>query len=139
MSKVIVKSRKIGNLAFESDIDNHKIITDVSDENGGNDLGPRPKKLLLASLIGCTGIDVVMMLNKMKVQFEDFELEASADSTEDHPKTYENIHLIYRFKGKDLPIKNIEKAISLSQEKYCGASAMLKKATPITYEIEIEE
>lgn len=139
MSKVRIHADLTGNMGFQMDLDGHRLITDASPEIGGNNQGPRPKQLLLAGLIGCTGIDVMSILKKMKVEVEDSSIEVVADSTEEHPKVYKDIHLIYRFKGKNLPLKNIEKAVSLSQEKYCGVSAMLKKATPITYEIIIEE
>lgn len=139
MSKTKVKGSLKGNMAFEMKLDGHNIITDASNSIGGNDLGARPKKLLLAGLIGCTGIDVMSILKKMKVELEDLIIEVEADNTEEHPIVYENIHLTYRFKGKNLPEKNIKKAVTLSQEKYCGVSAMLQKATPVTYDIIIEE
>lgn len=75
----------------------------------------------------------------MRVELDDFNIEVEADNTEEHPKVYENIHLNFIFKGKDLPKDKIEKAVSLSQEKYCGVSAMLKKATSVTYDIVYEE
>ncbi|MBU5292468.1 OsmC family protein [Anaerosalibacter bizertensis] len=139
MEKKKLHAKLKGNMGFEMDLDGHKFITDASEEIGGNDLGPRPKQLLLAGLIGCTGIDVMSILKKMKVELDDLNIEVEADNTEEHPKVYENIHLTFRFKGKDLPKNKIERAVSLSQEKYCGVSAMLKKATPVTYEIVYEE
>ncbi|HLR34764.1 MAG TPA: OsmC family protein [Tissierellales bacterium] len=139
MSKTKLKANLKGNMGFEMDLDGHKFITDASEEIGGNDLGPRPKQLLLVGLIGCTGIDVMSILNKMKVEPEDLNIEVEADNTEEHPKVYENIHLTFNFKGKNLPKEKIERAISLSQERYCGVSAMLKKATSVTYDIVIEE
>ena len=139
MEKKKLHAKLKGNMGFEMDLDGHKFITDASEEIGGNDLGPRPKQLLLAGLIGCTGIDVVSILKKMKVELDDLNIEVEADNTEEHPKVYETIHLTFRFKGKDLPKNKIERAVSLSQEKYCGVSAMLKKATPVTYEIVYEE
>ena len=74
----------------------------------------------------------------MKVELESFNLEAKAESSEEHPKVYTEIHLTYRFKGENLPMDKLEKAVSLSQEKYCGVSAMLKKAAPVTYDIVVE-
>ncbi|HZJ56789.1 MAG TPA: OsmC family protein [Clostridia bacterium] len=139
MAKTKIHGDLAGNMGFKMVLDGHTLITDASEEIGGNNLGPRPKQLLLAGLIGCTGIDVMSILKKMKVNVDDCSIEVAADNTEEHPMVYENIHLIYRFKGKDLPLKNIEKAVALSQDKYCGVSAMLKKATPITYEIVADE
>ena len=139
MSKTKLQSSLKGNMGFEMNLDGHNFITDASEEIGGNDLGPRPKQLLLAGLIGCTGIDVMSILKKMRIELEDLKIDIEADNTEEHPKVYENIHLVYTFIGKNLPRENIEKAVSLSQEKYCGVSAMLEKATPITYEIIIQD
>ncbi|HOJ12762.1 MAG TPA: OsmC family protein [Clostridiales bacterium] len=139
MDKTKVIGNLKGNMAFQMNLDGHTLTTDASESIGGNDLGPRPKQLLLAGLIGCTGIDVVLILKKMKVEFEDLSIEVEAENTEELPKVYKNIHLTYRFKGKNLSRNNIERAVSLSQEKYCGVSAMLKKAAPITYDIIIEE
>ncbi|CCQ92962.1 OsmC family protein [[Clostridium] ultunense Esp] len=139
MKKIKIEARLKGIMGFEMELDGHNFITDASEKIGGNNLGPRPKQLLLAGLIGCTGIDVMSILRKMKVELEDLKIQVEADNTEEHPKVYENIHLTYIFKGKNLPKKNIEKAVSLSQEKYCGVTAMLKKVTSVTYDIVIEE
>jgi len=134
-----VKGSLKGSMAFEMKLDGHTFITDASEEIGGNDLGPRPKALLLAALIGCTGIDVVSILKKMKVEFEDLNIEVEAEDTDEIPSLYQRIHMIYTFKGKNLPMANLERAVSLSQEKYCSVGAMLKKVAPITYEIKVEE
>ena len=126
-------------MGFEMNLDGHHFITDASKEIGGEDLGPRPKQLMLSALIGCTGIDIMSLLKKMKAELDDFNIDVEADNTEEHPKVYENIHLTFTFKGKDLPKDKIEKAVSLSQNKYCGVSAMLKKVTSVTYDIVYEE
>ncbi len=139
MSKAKVDAKLVGNMGFEMNLNGHKLITDGAEEIGGNNLGPRPKQLLLSGLIGCTGIDVMLILDKMKVEVEDVKIAAEADITEGTPSVYENIHLTYRFKGKNLPEDKINRAVELSQTKYCGVSAMLEKVTPITYEIIIEE
>ncbi|HHV39342.1 MAG TPA: OsmC family protein [Tepidimicrobium sp.] len=139
MNKTKIEASLKGNMGFEMELDGHNFIIDAAEEIGGNDLGPRPKQLLLAGLIGCTGIDVMSMLKKMKVELDDLKIQVEADNTEEHPKVYKDIHLTYIFKGKDLPRHNIEKAVTLSQERYCGVSAMLKKATSITYDIIIRE
>jgi len=125
-------------MAFDSQIDNHTLRIDTGGALGDNS-GPSPKKLLLASLAGCTGMDVVSLLNKMRVPFTNFEMEIDADLTEEHPKVYEEIRIIYRIFGNDLNQEKVEKAIDLSQEKYCGVSAMLKKNSPVNYSIEYVE
>jgi len=128
----------VENMVFDANLDGHHVIMDASPETGGEDKGARPKPLLLASLAGCTGIDVVSILKKMRVELESFRMEVSANLTEEHPKIYDKIRLTYYFKGIDLPIDKLEKAVQLSEEKYCGVSAMLKKAGLIEYEIIIE-
>jgi putative redox protein len=122
-------------MAFDSHIDKHILRIDASGDLG-NDTGPSPKKLLLTSLTGCTGIDIVSLLKKMRVPFTGLEIEAEADLTEDHPKVYKEIRLTYKVYGKDLPKAKVEKAVNLSKEKYCGVSAMLSKNNPIIYSIE---
>jgi len=123
-------------MAFESEISGHKLIMDAVPTVGGDDQGPRPKPLVLASLAGCTGMDVVSILRKMKQSFTYFNIEVDAESTEEHPKTYNAMKLIYEFKEADkLDPAKVEKAVKLSQDRYCGVSALLKKAIPIQYEI----
>ena len=125
------------NVAFQADMDGHKIIIDASEETGGSNLGPRPKKLMLTALAGCTGIDVIMILKKMKVIPDAFNVIVEGDLTDEHPKYYHKMKVIYQFKGKDLPKDKIEKAVKLSEEKYCGVSALYKKAIEIESEIRI--
>ena len=127
------------NLAFETEIDGHPMIMDASPESGGDDLGARPKKLMLAALAGCTGIDVIMILKKMKIVPESFHVIVEGDVAEEHPKKYEKMKVIYQFKGKNLPYDKLEKAILLSEEKYCSVSAVYRKAVEMSHEIRIEE
>lgn len=130
-----VTTKWLDKMAFETDFDGHKIVVDADEKFGGENRGPLPKPLLLNALSGCTAMDVVSILNKMKVEFETFDIEVDAHMTEEHPKYYDKIHLIYTFKGQDLPLNKLEKAVNLSQERYCGVSAMLMKSSEITYEI----
>ncbi|NQU53365.1 MAG: OsmC family protein [Bacteroidetes bacterium] len=127
------------NVAFEADIDGHKVIVDAPEEAGGSDLGSRPKKLMLAALAGCTGIDVVMILKKMKVVPEAFNVMVEADVTEEHPMHYNKMKIVYQFKGKNLPIDKLEKAVKLSETKYCGVTAVYKQAMEMETEIRIVE
>lgn len=133
------KVKLVGNLkgarGFQMDLNGHTLITDTIEINGGANQGPTPKQLLLAGLIGCVGIDVTMILEKMKIKIDDLQISVEADNTEDMPKVYENIHLTFKFTGDDLKMKDLERIVSLSKEKYCGVSAMLEKHTPISYEI----
>ncbi len=126
-------------MAFDSVVGNHHITLDSAKEFGGRNRGTTPKPLILTSLGGCTGMDVVSLLKKMRVEFEGFSVTAEADVSDDHPKVYTRIHLIYEFTGKDLPPDKVKKAVDLSQERYCGVSAMLRKAADLTYEIRLNE
>jgi len=139
MNKAKISANLKGNMAFEMNLNGHTLITDGSPEIGGENLGPRPKQLLLSGLIGCTGIDVMMILKKMRVELDDVIITAEADLTDGEPQVYSAIHLVFTFKGKNLPMDKIKKAVTLSQEKYCGVTTMLEKAAPITYEIRTEE
>lgn len=137
MNKTNIHAELRGNMAFEMKINGHTLITDATPEIGGNGYGPSPKALLLAGLIGCSGIDVMMITKKMRLNIEDVNVEVEAETRDEDPKIYNYIKLIYKFKGKDLPYSNLERAVKLSMEKYCGVAAMLEKAVPITYEIQI--
>jgi putative redox protein len=124
-----------GNMKFSAEMDGHTIVVDAGADAGGQDAGPRPKKLMMLALAGCTGMDVVSLLNKMRVEFDDFSLSVDANVTEEHPKHYDSMHITYRFKGKNLPMDKLQKVVEMSQEKYCGVSAAYKKAMEITWEI----
>lgn len=132
---MIVKTIWNGNMEFDSELNGHHMIIDANSEVGGHDKGPRPKGLLLTALTGCTGMDVVSILRKMKVENYEFWMEADADQTSEHPKHYSKIYLRYNFKGEDLPHAKIKKAVNLSEENYCGVSFMLKKAAEIETKI----
>lgn len=125
-------------LAFAVDQDGHRFLLDAGQESGGEDRGPRPKALLLSALGACSGIDVVSILAKMRVELEGFELRLSAPQTEEHPRVFTGIHVQYVFKGKNLPMEKLERAVQLSLERYCGVSAMLARACPVTHEILVE-
>jgi len=124
-------------MAFEADVDGHKILVDAKSENGGSDQGPPPKPLMMVSLAGCTGMDVISILKKMRVEVDNFFIKIESDVTDEHPKHYTRMHIIYEFKGKDLPMEKLEKAVDLSQERYCGVSTSYRKAMEITHEIKI--
>ncbi len=125
-------------MSFDATVNDHKVVLDAVVEVGGKDRGPRPKPLMLVALGGCTGMDVVSMLKKMRVDYDGLKIEVEGDLTEEHPKVYHTIIINYLFKGKDLPMEKIEKAVTLSQERYCGVTAMLKKAAKIEHKIIIE-
>jgi len=125
------------NMAFEAQINGHQLIMDADTSVGGQDLGPRPKILLLAGLGGCTGMDVVSILAKMQIVPEKFWMDIFAELSDEHPKVYNHIKLVYYFKGNNLPMEKLEKAVNLSKDKYCGVSAMLTKTAEMEIEIKI--
>jgi len=137
--KHLVKTQWKGNLTFQSEINGHKLIMDAPEEGGGKDLGPSPKKLLLAAIAGCSGMDVVSILKKMRVEVENVDVEVSGELTDEHPKYYEKMHVIYTITGKDLPLVKIEKAVKMSEETYCGVGALYRKAIDVTSEIKLIE
>ncbi|MBZ4675578.1 MAG: OsmC-like protein [Anaerophaga sp.] len=128
-----------GKMSFETEMGGHKVILDADPSVGGEEKGVRPKPLMLLSLAGCTAMDVISILRKMRVEVDDFNVRVEADMTEEHPKHYTKMHVIYTFKGKDLPKDKIEKAVSLSDEKYCGVAAVYRKALELTHEIRLED
>jgi putative redox protein len=125
-------------MSFNLHSDGHEVVFDASEEHGGSDKGPRPKPMLLGSLAACTGMDVVSLLKKMRVEYDAFSIRVTGKLTDEHPKYYHKIHLIYSFKGDNLEESKLKKAIDLSQERYCGVSAMLRKASTLTYEIRMD-
>lgn len=126
-----------GDMAFEAEVNGHKIPMDVAAVDGGKDSGARPKALLLAALSGCSGMDVVSILKKMREPCTWFAMRAEAETREEHPKKYTQITLVYQFRKSDnLNPANVRKACELSQDKYCGVSAMLKDSAPLAWEIE---
>ena len=126
-------------MQFEGLLRGHSIMLDDVHEDGTPSVGPSPKRLLLLSAAACTGMDVIPMLNKMKVPIEGLMITVKANGTDTHPKVYTDMRIIFEFKGKGLESfrTQIEHAVNLSQEKYCGVSAMLSKAMTIEIEIKL--
>ncbi len=137
MSKEQYTTKHTEGMTFETEIGNHKVIVDADPKFGGNENGPKPKPLVLNALTGCTGMDVVSLLKKMRVNFTDFEIKIDAEMTEEHPKYYNKIHLTYTIKADEKDRAKVEKAVNYSQERYCGVSLMLSKAAELTYEIDL--
>lgn len=123
------------NMAFTSTINGHQVRMDTTPDDGGNDSGPSPKRLMLASLAGCTGIDVVSILDKMKVKYGDFNINVDADLTDEHPKYYNKVKITYSIKLDVADRSKMEKAVALSQDKYCGVAAMFKAFAKLETEI----
>ncbi len=115
----------------------HWVMMDGNEKVGGVDGASRPMEMVLFGLGGCTAVDVEIILKKMKVPLENMEIDIKTERADGHPKVYTKIKMTYHFYGKDLPIKKLEKAVKLSKDTYCSASAMLGKTAEITANIEI--
>lgn len=122
-----------GELLFETTQGNVGSVT----MDGNRTSGMSPKALLLAGLSGCSAVDVVEILHKMRVPFESLNVSAAADQTEEHPRVFTDISLVYRVKTSPEHQEKVVKAIELSLEKYCGVAAMLRKNSAIHYELEL--
>jgi putative redox protein len=137
VEKEVVSTRWLENMAFNSEINGHQITVDAKEEVGGQNRGPRPKSLMLAALGGCTAMDVVSMLKKMRVEYRGLNVIVEGELTEEHPRYFHKMHVIYEVEGDNLPLDKIQKAVSLSEEKYCGVSVVYRKAMEITSEIRL--
>ncbi len=121
-----------GKMSFVGTLDSgHQVLMDAPADVGGEASGPRPIDLFLLALGGCTAMDVISILRKMKVEFDDFDVEIIAQRASEHPKVYTEIDLQFSVRGDDVPEDKLVKAIELSQEKYCSAAAMLKKTAKV--------
>jgi|TARA_B110000438_G_scaffold178203_1_gene170324 putative redox protein len=117
----------------------HSITMDGPTDIGGENLGVRPMEMLLLGVAGCTMIDVVTTLKKMRQNLIHCETKISAERADEHPKVFTDIHIHFIVQGKDLDSKKVDKAITLSAEKYCSASIMLGKTANITHDFEVIE
>lgn len=126
----IVKSNWKSKSIFEHETPGGTLQTSMAEDGG---LGP--KALMLDALLGCTGIDVVSIIQKMRLNVDDITLSAEASLTKEHPKIYENVHVIFHFFGDNLDKEKLEKAVNLSSEKYCGVMEMFRRFAKITIEI----
>jgi putative redox protein len=136
--KAILKS--IQGCSFVGKADsNHWVVIDTRKEVSGSDAATHPMELVLLALGSCTGCDVLSILKKKKVQLDDAEIYIDAERSEEHPKVFTKIHLEFVFSGKDLNPIHLERAIELSQQKYCPVSAMLRPTVPISTSFRIVE
>lgn len=124
-------------IGFEVHTREHHQFIDGKREFGGRDRGPNPKEYLLTSLCGCSGMDIVSLLKKYKIDYQTFDVQAEGELTDEHPKVYKSVKLTYVLKTLgEIDQSLFIKAADLSMTKYCGVSAMLSKAFPIYYELD---
>ena len=125
-----------GNMKFESDNPSgHTLIIDAGKDSGGEGAGLRPKALMLSALAGCSGLDVISILDKMKVKLDDYKMVIHGVLSDEHPKYYHEVNVEYHFYGSILNENKIRKAVKLSDDKYCGVMEMFKKFAKINIDI----
>nr|WP_290665582.1 OsmC family protein [Ardenticatena sp.] len=130
-----------GGMKFEGTANSgHKVLMDSAvGKFGGENAGFRPMELMALSMGGCTGMDVVSLLRKMRQDFTDVQIEINAEQREEHPRHFVKVELVYHVWGRNLDPAKVEKAVSLSYERYCPAIATVRHVAEITYRIEIHE
>ncbi len=129
-----------GNMLFSVTGKNGRYaLMDASESSGGQGAAPSPKEVFLGGLAGCTGMDVVSILKKMRIVPESFEIEVEGELAAEHPQRFVDYHIIYVFRGAGLEehAEKLEKAVKLSQERYCGISATLEAAAALDYSVRI--
>ena len=125
----------MGKMQFNALVNGHTVVMDGPEKVGGEDNGPIPKPFVLTALAGCTGMDIAAILRKAQKEVNDFEMKVTGEISKTLPIQYTSIHINYDFKGAEENKEAALKAVTDSQEKYCGVSSMLKKALPVTWEV----
>ncbi len=136
----MIRVKNIGDMAFEATGPSGlPIVMDSSPKFGGQDKGPRPMEVLLMAAAGCTGMDVVSLMKKMRVEYSHFWIDVDADRASEHPKIYTRIDMVFNVVAKEEDRPKIEKAVRLSQERYCAASVHLKALAELSWRVVIHE
>ena len=127
------------NMLFESDNPSGEILFMDAPDEGIENKGLRPKAMMLSSLAGCSGLDVVSLLKKMRAEVADFKMVVHAELTEEHPKYYHKVAVEYHFYGSNLQEDKINKAVKLSIDQYCGVMEMFSQFAKVTTEVYLHE
>jgi putative redox protein len=135
MAKHEIITQWMGKMQFNALVNGHTIVMDAPERVGGEDNGPIPKPFVLAALSGCTGMDIAAILRKSEKEVKGLDIKVTGELSTQQPMQYVAIHLVYDFTGDSANKEAALNAVNLSQEKYCGVSAMLKKALPVTWEV----
>ncbi len=130
-----IETQWMGKMQFNALINGHTVVMDAPERSGGEDTAPIPKPFVLAALSGCTGMDIVALLRKSNNPVDDLSMTVTGELSKQAPIQYISIHIVYNFKGNETSKEAALKAVTDSQEKYCGVSSMLKKAIPVTWQI----
>ena len=117
----------------------HTLTMDGAPDIGGRNLASRPMEVVLMGMGGCTAIDVVSMLRKQRQDIEGVEVSLSAERATEHPMVFTEVKLVYTVRGRKLNKALVERAVSLSDEKYCSATAMIKKSAKVSHEVVLVE
>ncbi len=134
-----VKATLVDAMHFDMEVDGHHFMVDSDRSVGGIGAGPQPIRLLIAGLAGCTGMDVISILRKKRQEVTAFQVEVNGARAADYPKVYTDIEIVYRVRGRNIDAVALARAIQLSEEHYCPAMAMLRKAANISNRYEIEQ
>lgn len=135
MAQHEIETQWMGRMQFNALVNGHTIIMDAPERVGGDDSGPIPKPFILTALSGCTGMDIVAILRKAQKEVKDLTIKVTGELSKQQPIEYISMHVTYDFVGDDLYRDAALDAVNLSQEKYCGVSHLLKKALPVTWEV----
>lgn len=135
MAQHEIETQWMGKMQFNTLVNGHTVIMDAPEKVGGEDNGPIPKPFILVALSGCTGMDVVAILRKAQTEVKDLDIKVTGQLSKQQPIEYIAMHVSYDFKGEERFKPAAMDAVTLSQEKYCGVSHMLKKAVPITWDV----
>ncbi len=136
MAELLSSAEWRGGMGFDIHADGHSFIIDAPEVSGGKNEGPKPTHMLAAGLMSCTGMDVVLVLKKMRVPLQNFRLETKTEVADEDPRVFHKIDLIYHFEGGEALNDcgtQIKKAIQLSRETYCGISIMFSQFCEINY------
>ncbi|MEG6615028.1 OsmC family protein [Peptococcaceae bacterium 1198_IL3148] len=136
MPKVTVEWE--GKMKFSAtDESGHTITMDAPTAAGGDNTAPTPLSLILMSVAGCSGIDIVSILDKMKVKVEQFNIEVEGERVDDNPKVFKTVNVVYKLKGEHLPPDKVERAVKLSVDKYCSAVHIVNKTAQMKFTYEV--
>ena len=130
-----IETQWMGKMQFNALVNGHTVVMDAPEKVGGEDNGPIPKPFILTALSGCTGMDIVAILRKNGKQVDEFNIRVEGQISKQAPIEYIAVHLVYEFSGDESFKNDAIDAVTVSQEKYCGVSRMLKKIMPVTWDI----
>ncbi len=135
MAQHEIETQWMGKMQFNSLVNGHIIIMDAPEKVGGEDSGPIPKPFILTALSGCTGMDIVAILRKSQKEVKELNIKVTGELSKQQPIEYVAMHVVYDFTGDESCKEAAMAAVTVSQEKYCGVSHMLRKALPVTWEV----